>query len=191
MCLRKILFQISKNVYGDFPDVTTGLWRDCLSRTQRHKGFQHFKSGRTSIEDDAKYGQPSTSMNDHVGNVLAVICQNRCQTVREVAEQVGICKSSCHLILTENQKMSYCRKICVASADASHLIHEFLTKHEMTLVPQLPYSPDLAPADFLLFLKWKSSLKGCQFQAVEETEENSIWDICAVPQNMFHDAFQK
>ena len=41
-----------------------------------------------------------------------------------------------------------CRKICAASADASLLIHKFLTKHETTVVPQPPSSPDLAPADF-------------------------------------------
>jgi len=34
-----------------------------------------------------------------------VIHQNRCLTVCEVAEEVGICKSSCHLILTEKRKM--------------------------------------------------------------------------------------
>jgi len=48
-----------------------------------------------------KSGRPSTSMDDdHVEKVLAVIRQNRRLTVREVAEEVGICKSSCHLILT-------------------------------------------------------------------------------------------
>jgi hypothetical protein len=40
-----------------------------------------------------------------------------------------------------------------APAHASLLIREFLTKHEMTAVPQPPYSPDLAPADFFLFLE--------------------------------------
>jgi hypothetical protein len=33
-------------------------------------------------------------------------------------------------------------------AHASLLIREFLEKHETTLVPQPPHSPDLAPADF-------------------------------------------
>ena len=37
--------------------------------------------------------------------MLAVFRQNRRLTVREVAEEVGICKSSCHLILTEKLKM--------------------------------------------------------------------------------------
>jgi len=42
---------------------------------------------------------------DHVEKVLAVIRQNRFLTVREISEEVGICKSSCHLILTEKLKM--------------------------------------------------------------------------------------
>ena len=40
--------------------------------------------------------------DDQVEKVLAVIRQNRRLTVREVAEEAGICKSSCHLILTGN-----------------------------------------------------------------------------------------
>jgi len=43
--------------------------------------------------------------DDHVEKVLAVIRQNRRLTVRDVAEEVGICKSSCHLIFTEKLKM--------------------------------------------------------------------------------------
>jgi len=77
-----------------------------------------------------------------------------------------------------------------APAHASLLIREFLTKHETTVVPQPPYSPDLAPADFFLFPKLKSSPKGCRFQTVEEVEENSLRDLCAIPQNTFQDAFQ-
>ena len=79
---------------------------DCLSRTQCHEWYRRFKSGRTSIEDDPpKSGRPSTSMDDdHVEKVLAVIRQNRRLTVREVAEEVGTCKSSCHLIFAEKWK---------------------------------------------------------------------------------------
>ena len=56
---------------------------DCLSRTQCHEWYRRFKSGRTSIEDDPKSGQPSTSMDDdHVEKVLAVIRQNHCLTVK-------------------------------------------------------------------------------------------------------------
>jgi hypothetical protein len=47
-----------------------------------------------------------------------------------------------------------------AAVHSSLLIHDFLTKCEITLIPQPPYSPDLAPADFFLFTELKSILKG-------------------------------
>ena len=55
-----------------------------------------------------------------------------------------------------------------APAHASLLIPEFLTKHETTVVPQPPYSPDLAAVDFFMFPKLKSSLKGRRFQTVKK-----------------------
>jgi len=98
---------------------------DCLSRTQCHEWYRRFKSGRTSVEDDPKFGQPSTSMdNDYVEKVLAVIRQNRCLTAREVAEEVGICKKPCHLILTEKLKM--CRV-------AAKFVPRLLTCHSLSM----------------------------------------------------------
>jgi len=41
--------------------------------------------------------------DDHVEKVLAVIRQNRRLTVREVVEEVGMRKISCHLISTEKR----------------------------------------------------------------------------------------
>jgi hypothetical protein len=38
----------------------------------------------------------------------------------------------------------------------------------MLLLPHLPYSPDLAPADFFLFLKMKMQLKGRRFHTIAE-----------------------
>jgi len=98
---------------------------DCLSRTQCHEWYQRFKSGRTSIEDDTKSGRPSTSMDDdRVEKVLAVIRQNRRLIVREVVEEVGVCKSSCHLILTEKQKM---RRV------ATKFVPRLLTRHSLSI----------------------------------------------------------
>jgi len=128
---------------------------------------------------------------DHVEKVLAVIRQNRRLIVREVAEEAGICKRPCHLILTDKLKMRR-----VAAKFVPHLltdallIREFLKKHEATFVSQPPYSPDLVPADFFLFPKLKSSLKCRRFQTVEEIEVNSIRDLRAIPQNTFQDALQ-
>jgi len=77
-----------------------------------------------------------------------------------------------------------------APPQASLLIREFLAKQETIVMPKPPYSPDLAPADFFLLPKLKSTLKGRRFQKVEEIKENSLQDLGAIPQNTFQDAFQ-
>ena len=67
---------------------------DCWSRTQFYEWYQHFKSGRRSIEDDPQSGRPSSSTgDDHIEELRSVIRENSRLTVREVSEKVGICKS--------------------------------------------------------------------------------------------------
>jgi len=77
-----------------------------------------------------------------------------------------------------------------APAHASLFIREFLANQDTIVMPQAPYSPDLAPADFFLFPKLKSTLKGRRFQTIEEIKENSLQDLRAIPQNTFQHAFQ-
>jgi hypothetical protein len=50
------------------------------------------------------------------------------------------------------------------------LVRKFLANHNMWLIPHLPYSPGLAPADFFLFPKMKMQLKGRHFHTVAEIQ---------------------
>jgi transposase len=59
-----------------------------------------------------------------------------------------------------------------APAHSSFLVRNFLAKNGMTVVPQPPYCPDLAPADFFVFPKLKSVLKGCCFETFDEIQKN-------------------
>ena len=54
-------------------------------------------------------------------------------------------------------------------------------------LPQLPYSPDLAPSDFWLFPK----LRGCRYEIIEEIKEAVMKVIDTLTQEDFHGAFQK
>ena len=56
-----------------------------------------------------------------------------------------------------------------------------------TIVPQPPYSPDLAPDDFWLFPK----LRGCRHETTEEMKEAVSKVIDTLTQEDFHGAFQK
>ena len=72
-----------------------------MSRTQCYELFKRFKVGRMSVGEDPRPGRPSTSTNDdYVNRVRAVIRANRRLTVREVADEVGISIGSCHQIFT-------------------------------------------------------------------------------------------
>ncbi len=49
----------------------------------------------------------------------------------------------------------------------SILVTDYLTKMGIKTVAQPPYSPDLAPCDFLLFPKFR----GCRYETIEEMKE--------------------
>ena len=72
-----------------------------------------------------------------------------------------------------------------APAHSSFLVRNFLAKSEMTMVPQPPYSPDLSPAEFFLFSKLKSILKGCRFDTLDEIQKNSTKELFAILKEAF------
>jgi len=49
-------------------------------------------------------------------------------------------------------------------------VREFLAKQTVAMLPQPPYSPDLALPDFFLFPWLKSSLKGHHFGTVKDVQ---------------------
>jgi len=60
-----------------------------------------------------------------------------------------------------------------------------MAKHATTVLPQPPYSPDLAPADFFLFPKLKSTLKGRCFESIEAIKTNSLAHLRSIPKKSF------
>jgi hypothetical protein len=68
---------------------------------------------------------------------------------------------------------------------------EFLTKNNMTVIPHPPYSPDLAPCDFSLFLQLKINLKDCHFDTIEVIEAVSQAVLNTLTEHDFQDAFKK
>jgi transposase len=74
-----------------------------------------------------------------------------------------------------------------APAHVSLLIRSYLAKHQTSVVPHLPYSPDLAPADFFLFPKLKTTLKGRRLQI----QESAIKELRAITESALQEAFQQ
>lgn len=78
-----------------------------------------------------------------------------------------------------------------APAHSSLLIRQFLAKNQTPVVPQPPYSPDLAPCDFFLFPKLKSTLKGRRFQTIDDIKQNTEIDLKDIPISAYQECFQK
>ena len=73
----------------------------------------------------------------------------------------------------------------------SILITDYLTKMGIKTVPQPPYSPDVAPCDFWLFLKLEKKHRGCSYETIEEMKGAVAKVIDTLTQEDFHGAFQK
>ena len=132
---------MSQETYGE----------DCLSLTRCHGWYQRFKTSRTSIEDDPPDldGLPRQWTTVTLRKCLLWFAQNRRLTVREVSEQVGICKSSCHMILAEKKGRCVVSpqnlwRVCRRVAPYPWIFDE---AWDRLLSPQPPYSPDLTTAN--------------------------------------------
>jgi hypothetical protein len=69
---------------------------------------------------------------------------------------------------------------------ASLLIRIYLAKHHTSVVPHPPYSPDLAPADFFLFPKLKTT-----FPNHSGDSGNATRELHAITESAFQEAFQQ
>ncbi len=69
----------------------------------------------------------------------------------------------------------------------SILVTDYLTKMGIKTVLHRPYSPELAPSDFWLFLK----LRSCRYERLEEMKEAVTKVIDTLTQEDFDGAFQK
>jgi len=108
-CVRacvKFCCKLGKNFTETFQLLNQAYGQDFMSRTQCYEWCKCFNDGRMSVDEDPRPGQPSTSTNnDHVERVHAVIRGNHRLTVQEVADEVGVSMGSCHEIVTAKLQM--------------------------------------------------------------------------------------
>ena len=70
------------------------------------------------------------------------------------------------------------------------LVREFFAKNKTIIMPQPPYSPDLAPVDIFLFPKLKTSMKGKRFATIEEIKEKSKQELLTIPKRRISEVFR-
>jgi len=93
-----------------FASLTEAYGDATLSRTVVFKWQKAFKEGQENVEDDPCSGRPISSTNDqNVEVVQAVMAKDRRLSVRMIAEETGLDESAVHRILTDHLHM---QKIC-------------------------------------------------------------------------------
>ena len=78
-----------------------------------------------------------------------------------------------------------------APSHTSVLTQQFLAENKMSVIPQPPYSHDLATCDFFQFSKIKLKLKGRWFDSIEKIQAESQTVLDSVTEKDFQEAFQK
>ena len=100
--------KLNKYATETFASLTQAYGDANLSRTTVFKWHKAFKGGREN--EDHRSGRPISSTNDqNVEVVRAVMAKDRRLSVRMTAEEMGLNKNAVHRILTEHFHM---RKIC-------------------------------------------------------------------------------
>ena len=65
-----------------------------------------------------------------------------------------------------------------------------MSKNKTVIMPQPPYSLDLAPVNFFLFPKVKTPMKGKHFATIEEIKEKSKQELLTIPKSAFQKCFE-
>ena len=76
-------------------------------------------------------------------------------------------------------------------AHTSAIVTAFLKKEKVTVLPQPPYSPDLAPCDVFLFPKLKAFLAGRKYKSRQALGSAIHQYFITVPKSAYRDAFKK
>lgn len=72
-----------------------------------------------------------------------------------------------------------------APAHTAIKVTEYLAKNSTAVAPHPPYSPDLAPNDFFLFPRLKSTLKGQRFDTLEAVKQATTTELDSIPKSEF------
>jgi len=69
-------------------------------------------------------------------------------------------------------------------------VSRFLTKHNVTVIPHLLYSPDLSPCDCFLFPRLAKRLKGRRHENIEALQAAATLELTGIPKEAFTSCFQ-
>jgi hypothetical protein len=134
---------------------------------------QSILGGREFMEDESRSERTYTSRTEEImANVRALVKSDQHLTVTMIGSELNLNHQTVHDILTKELGMRALRCCVTTPGHIAISVKEVLTKKDIPVVPQSPYSPDLSPYDFFLFPKLKFHLKGGHFGTVDNIQKS-------------------
>ena len=155
----ELCFKLGKNSTEMYKMLQTAFRPSCMNRASVFEWHKRFKEGRESVMDDERCGRiKEVNRPELISQRVRHRLRLTYWFLREFRKRFrrkrpALLKSSQWHFNQDN-----------APVHNSILVTDYLTKMGIKTVPQPPYSSDLAPCDFWLFLK----LRGCRYKTIEE-----------------------
>ncbi|KOX74047.1 Histone-lysine N-methyltransferase SETMAR [Melipona quadrifasciata] len=127
--------------------------------------FKKFRAGNFEFKDENCSGRPATTDTDIIKTVLT---ENPRYSVREIVNATNIPKTTVH----KHRYEVWVPHLLTETGLMNRFHHDNARPHvsrkAWDVLPHPPYSPDLAPSDYYLFLSLKNSLRGKSFKSIGE-----------------------
>ena len=81
--------------------------------------------------------------------------------------------------------------IIIISSTEESAVGEVQYQDHVPLLPQPPYSPDLAPCDFFLYPQLKKTMKGRWFDYIEDIQANAMRQLRAITKSDYYRCFRQ
>ena len=143
------------------------------------------------VKDLPRSGRPSTSSTEvNIAKVKEIMTENRHLSLREIAAELSVSHGSIRTILNDCLGMKrVAARLVPKDINFLQKFNRVKTKNSTNIIEQPSYSPDMALADFFLFLKLKLPLRGTRFQSIEGIKENWRREQKSIPENAFKKCF--
>jgi len=145
----KFCVNLGKSVTETLTMIQQAFGDQSLSRAQVFQWHAPFKTSHTSVDDDEHTGRPrSCTTPETIACIQELIRQDRCRTIHDIAEEVGIGYGTCQRVLTEElgmhrvavkfvprirradhkqQRVNVCTELCQLASDDETFLSRIIT----------------------------------------------------------------
>ena len=176
--------------------VNAAYGHQALSRSNVFRWYGRFRDGREDIEDDPGSGRPTECRN--------VIFFDWQEVIHKEFVPEGVTVNAVYYIAVIERLLNRIRRVRPGMCESGDwfllhdnapfhetIVKQFLVQRKVTVLDHHPYSPDLASANYFLFPKVKSHLKGRLFDSISDIQTAMTNTLNTTAKDSFNKGIQK